>query len=246
MAEANQSQPSVSERIAGMFAKDLPPEGEGETPPEAGDQPPEGETPPEGEAAAEGAEAQGEAQPAAQPEEVEVEIEGERYLVPRKISDRFIQHATAQVESGRWEPHFHPRSDELRRRCSAHESCVAIVNPHAAATAPKSTIVFTDHLRELGHIEGQNSKLRSPRYEEERKDHRLGIHSRNSLVCRLHLWTEGKRSRMAKPNYAFAKRQRDLAKKTKKEEKRLRKTGKTETPPQDTQPAPTGADNTVA
>ena len=30
---------------------------------------------------------------------------------------------------------------------------------------------------------------------------------------------------MAKPNYAFAKRQRDLAKKQKKEEKRLRKAG---------------------
>ncbi len=30
---------------------------------------------------------------------------------------------------------------------------------------------------------------------------------------------------MAKPNYAFAKRQRDLAKKAKKEEKRLRKAG---------------------
>jgi hypothetical protein len=30
---------------------------------------------------------------------------------------------------------------------------------------------------------------------------------------------------MAKPNYAFAKRQRDLAKKKKKEEKRLRKAG---------------------
>lgn len=29
---------------------------------------------------------------------------------------------------------------------------------------------------------------------------------------------------MAKPNYSFAKRQRDLAKKQKKEEKRLRKT----------------------
>lgn len=31
---------------------------------------------------------------------------------------------------------------------------------------------------------------------------------------------------MAKPNYAFAKRQRDLAKKKKKEEKRLRKAEK--------------------
>ncbi|MEI8163148.1 MAG: hypothetical protein WCI19_08430 [Betaproteobacteria bacterium] len=30
---------------------------------------------------------------------------------------------------------------------------------------------------------------------------------------------------MAKPNYSFEKRQRDLAKKAKKEEKRLRKTG---------------------
>ena len=38
---------------------------------------------------------------------------------------------------------------------------------------------------------------------------------------------------MAKPNYAFAKRQRDLAKKQKKEEKRLRKAGTTDAPPQD-------------
>jgi hypothetical protein len=45
---------------------------------------------------------------------------------------------------------------------------------------------------------------------------------------------------MAKPNYAFAKRQRDLAKKQKKEEKRLRKAGtaETETPPQEGQPLP--------
>ena len=33
---------------------------------------------------------------------------------------------------------------------------------------------------------------------------------------------------MAKPNYAFAKRQRDLAKKQKKEEKKLKKTGAAE------------------
>jgi len=37
---------------------------------------------------------------------------------------------------------------------------------------------------------------------------------------------------MAKPNYAFAKRQRDLAKKAKKEEKRLRKSATSESPPQ--------------
>jgi hypothetical protein len=37
--------------------------------------------------------------------------------------------------------------------------------------------------------------------------------------------SSGDCSLMAKPNYAFAKRQRDLAKKKKKEEKALRKTG---------------------
>jgi hypothetical protein len=46
---------------------------------------------------------------------------------------------------------------------------------------------------------------------------------------------------MAKPNYSFEKRQRDLAKKAKKEEKRLRKAGapaNPETPePAATQPA---------
>ncbi len=38
---------------------------------------------------------------------------------------------------------------------------------------------------------------------------------------------------MAKPNYAFAKRQRDLSKKQKKEEKRLKKTGTKEDEPQE-------------
>lgn len=47
---------------------------------------------------------------------------------------------------------------------------------------------------------------------------------------------------MAKPNYAFAKRQRDLAKKNKKEEKRLKKTGANETKPQEIQPQPAGDD----
>ncbi len=51
---------------------------------------------------------------------------------------------------------------------------------------------------------------------------------------------------MVKPNYAFAKRQRDLAKKNKKEEKRLRKAGgTTETPPQEPQPAPAADDKPV-
>lgn len=41
---------------------------------------------------------------------------------------------------------------------------------------------------------------------------------------------------MAKPNYAFEKRQRDLAKKAKKEEKRQRKVGTPENP-EGTEPA---------
>jgi len=47
---------------------------------------------------------------------------------------------------------------------------------------------------------------------------------------------------MAKPNYAFAKRQRDLAKKQKKEEKRLRKAGANDNQTQEVQPASTGDD----
>ena len=51
---------------------------------------------------------------------------------------------------------------------------------------------------------------------------------------------------MVKPNYAFAKRQRDLAKKNKKEEKRLRKSGAAaEPPPQEPQPAPATDDKPV-
>ena len=39
---------------------------------------------------------------------------------------------------------------------------------------------------------------------------------------------------MATPNYSFQKRQRELAKKQKKEEKRLRKAGAAESAPEDT------------
>lgn len=41
---------------------------------------------------------------------------------------------------------------------------------------------------------------------------------------------------MAKPNYAFQKRQKEIAKKKKKEEKRLQKTRVAESQPQDVQP----------
>ncbi len=41
---------------------------------------------------------------------------------------------------------------------------------------------------------------------------------------------------MAKPNYAFKKRQKEIAKKKKKEEKRLQKTGVADNQSQDVQP----------
>ena len=41
---------------------------------------------------------------------------------------------------------------------------------------------------------------------------------------------------MAKPNYAFQKRQKEIAKKKKKEEKRLQKAGVDDSQPQDVQP----------
>ena len=41
---------------------------------------------------------------------------------------------------------------------------------------------------------------------------------------------------MAKPNYAFEKRQKEIAKKKKKEEKRLQKAGVDDSEPQDVQP----------
>jgi hypothetical protein len=50
---------------------------------------------------------------------------------------------------------------------------------------------------------------------------------------------------MAKPNYAFAKRQRDLAKKAKKEEKKMKKAGTSSAPTEEI-PAPLpGNDKTV-
>ena len=46
---------------------------------------------------------------------------------------------------------------------------------------------------------------------------------------------------MAKPNYSFEKRQRDLAKKAKKEEKRLRKAGGPANPDGTETPEPAAA-----
>ena len=51
---------------------------------------------------------------------------------------------------------------------------------------------------------------------------------------------------MAKPNYEFAKRQRDLAKKQKKEEKKLRKSLANEVPATEEAPPPGPADEKSA
>ncbi len=49
---------------------------------------------------------------------------------------------------------------------------------------------------------------------------------------------------MAKPNYAFAKRQKEIAKKKKKEEKRLLKLEAAESQSQDVEPVPESPDKT--
>ena len=51
---------------------------------------------------------------------------------------------------------------------------------------------------------------------------------------------------MAKPNYNFEKRQKELAKKKKKEEKRLRKAGVDNSQMQDVQPISGNDDKAVA
>ena len=50
---------------------------------------------------------------------------------------------------------------------------------------------------------------------------------------------------MAKPNYNFEKRQKELARKKKKEEKRLRKVRVDDNQPNDTQPMLESDDNSV-
>ena len=54
-----------------------------------------------------------------------------------------------------------------------------------------------------------------------------------------------RRERVAKPNYNFEKRQREIAKKKKKEEKRLQKAGANESQPQDAQDRVGSEDKTV-
>lgn len=51
---------------------------------------------------------------------------------------------------------------------------------------------------------------------------------------------------MAKPNYAFEKRQKEIAKKKKKEEKRLQKAEIDNSQPQDVEPVSENDDNTNA
>ena len=84
-------------------------------------------------AEAEGQEAEAPEQEAsqAQPEEVEVEIEGETYIVPKKISDRFIQHAdyTRKTQD----------IAEMRRALSAEREAVSIEKGFQNAVAEEST-----------------------------------------------------------------------------------------------------------
>ena len=54
-----------------------------------------------------------------------------------------------------------------------------------------------------------------------------------------------RRARVVKPNYNFEKRQREIAKKKKKEEKRLQKAGANESQPQDAQDRVGSEDKTV-
>ena len=51
--------------------------------------------------------------------------------------------------------------------------------------------------------------------------------------------------RVAKPNYSFEKRQKELARKKKKEEKRLQKMRIDDNQPKDTQPMSENDDNSV-
>jgi hypothetical protein len=77
----------------------------------------------DGQEPAEGAEAQS--------EEVEVEIEGEKYLVPKKISDRFIQHAdyTRKTQD----------LAELRRATSAEREVMSINKAFDQAVAGETS-----------------------------------------------------------------------------------------------------------
>ncbi|MBA2590935.1 MAG: hypothetical protein M3495_18885 [Pseudomonadota bacterium] len=67
----------------------------------------------------------------------------------------------------------------------------------------------------------------------------------HTLIVRFNLEPHSIGSQMAKPNYAFAKRQRDLAKKQKKKEKRQRKTGTHGEQPQEAPPQPPVDETTV-
>jgi len=95
MATTQEAHSAAEQKIVGLFGgepekpatatpepKDTPEPGQ----PEPGAEPTAGGEPPEAEAA-------GQEPTPAQPEEVEVEIEGDKYLIPRKIADRFIHHA---------------------------------------------------------------------------------------------------------------------------------------------------------
>lgn len=106
------------------------------------------ETPAEVEAA-EG-EGEEQAETPAAPEEVEVEIDGETYLVPKKISDRFIQHAdyTRKTQD----------IAELRRSLSAEREAAAVEKAFANAVDAER--------KQLDQINGQLEQLKNVNLDE--------------------------------------------------------------------------------
>lgn len=120
--DTGQVKQETKDKIAGLFGpadEPIPNEAPPETPP--------GEEPPPAEAGAE----PGSETPPAQPKdkEVEVEIDGEVYLVPEKISHRFIQHAdyTRKTQD----------IAELRRVTTAQGEAYAAEKQFEQAVAPE-------------------------------------------------------------------------------------------------------------
>ena len=68
----------------------------------------------------------------------------------------------------------------------------------------------------------------------------VGRGEQNSLSCWHHVHKQEKKRRMARPNYSFEKRKREMAKKKKKEAKLQRKTGVAPRRPQEPQPRQPG------
>ena len=157
MADAHDT---ALQKVTDMFKE---PEAEPETEPEVPEETAQGE--PE-------VEAQAEDKPA-QPEEVEVEIDGETYLVPKKISDRFIQHADYTRKT--------MDLAEMRRALSAEREAQAMEKAFTQATSQEREELATldyqlkqfkqidwskiEDTAQLVHLKAQMDNLRERRSE---------------------------------------------------------------------------------